>query len=74
LRGWGEGAQTMYTHVSKCKNDKIKEERKNGEYICGQCRKRDNTNASVIISTVIDPMTLFVEVRKTSEVVIEYDS
>jgi hypothetical protein len=29
--GWrnGEVAQTMYTHVSKCKNDKIKERRKN---------------------------------------------
>jgi hypothetical protein len=26
--GW-EGAQTMYSHVSKCKNDKIKEEKKN---------------------------------------------
>jgi hypothetical protein len=24
----GEVAQTMYTHVSKCKNDKIKGERK----------------------------------------------
>jgi hypothetical protein len=23
-KGWGEVAQTMYTHVSKCKNDKIK--------------------------------------------------
>jgi hypothetical protein len=22
--GWGEVAQTMYTHVSKCKSDKIK--------------------------------------------------
>jgi hypothetical protein len=28
--GWrsGEVAQTMYTHVSKCKNDKIKERKK----------------------------------------------
>jgi hypothetical protein len=28
--GWGEGevAQTMYMHVSKCKNDKIKGETK----------------------------------------------
>jgi hypothetical protein len=26
--GRGEVAQTMYTHVSKCKNDKIKERRK----------------------------------------------
>jgi hypothetical protein len=25
----GEVAQTMYTHVSKCKNDKIKGEKKN---------------------------------------------
>jgi hypothetical protein len=25
--GW-EGAQTMYSHVSKCKNGKIKEEKK----------------------------------------------
>jgi hypothetical protein len=24
----GEGASTMYTHVSKCKNDKIKEKQK----------------------------------------------
>jgi hypothetical protein len=24
----GKVAQTMYTHVSKCKNDKIKEEKK----------------------------------------------
>jgi hypothetical protein len=24
LEGWGEGVQIMYTHVSKCKNDKIK--------------------------------------------------
>jgi hypothetical protein len=24
----GGGAQTMYTHISKCKNDKIKEEKK----------------------------------------------
>jgi hypothetical protein len=24
LEAWGEVAQTMYTHVSKCKNDKIK--------------------------------------------------
>jgi hypothetical protein len=28
LEVWGEGTQTMYTHVSKCKNDKIKGERK----------------------------------------------
>jgi hypothetical protein len=33
ISGWGEGrgqvkgAQTMYTHVSKCKNDKIKGEK-----------------------------------------------
>jgi hypothetical protein len=26
--GWGKGAQRMYTHVSKCKNDKIKGEKK----------------------------------------------
>jgi hypothetical protein len=26
--GWGEVAQTMYTHVSKCKNDKRKEKKK----------------------------------------------
>jgi hypothetical protein len=26
--GVGEVAQTMYTHVSKCKNDKIKERKK----------------------------------------------
>jgi hypothetical protein len=26
---WGEVAKTMYIHVSKCKNDKIKGERKN---------------------------------------------
>jgi hypothetical protein len=25
--GWGEVAQTIYTHISKCKNDKIKGER-----------------------------------------------
>jgi hypothetical protein len=25
----GEVAQTMYTHVSKCKNDEIKERKKN---------------------------------------------
>jgi hypothetical protein len=31
--GWrGEVAQTMYTHVSKCKNDKIKEGKKKSEY------------------------------------------
>jgi hypothetical protein len=28
-KGRGEVAQTMYSHVSKCKNDKIKERRKN---------------------------------------------
>jgi hypothetical protein len=28
-QGWGEVAQTMYTHVSKCKNNKIKGEKKN---------------------------------------------
>jgi hypothetical protein len=36
-RGRGEVAQTMYTYVSKCKNDKIKGERKEGqcsEYAC----------------------------------------
>jgi hypothetical protein len=27
--GGGEVAQTMYTHVSKCKNDKIKNNKKN---------------------------------------------
>jgi hypothetical protein len=27
-RGGGEAAQTIYTHVSKCKNDKIKGEKK----------------------------------------------
>jgi hypothetical protein len=26
---WGERGQTMYTHVSKCKNDKKKERKKN---------------------------------------------
>jgi hypothetical protein len=26
--GWREVVQTMYTHVSKCKNDKIKERKK----------------------------------------------
>jgi hypothetical protein len=26
IRRWGEVAQTMYTHISKCKNDKIKGE------------------------------------------------
>jgi hypothetical protein len=26
--GWGNVAQTMYTHVSKCKKDKIKKKRK----------------------------------------------
>jgi hypothetical protein len=26
-----EVSQTMYTHVSKCKNNKIKERKKNGE-------------------------------------------
>jgi hypothetical protein len=25
--GWRRGGKTMYTHVSKCKNDKIKGER-----------------------------------------------
>jgi hypothetical protein len=25
--GWGEEAQTMYTQTSKCKNNKIKEEK-----------------------------------------------
>jgi anti-sigma28 factor (negative regulator of flagellin synthesis) len=25
---WGKVAQTMYTHVSKCKNDKIKKMKK----------------------------------------------
>jgi hypothetical protein len=24
VEGWGKMAQTMYTHVSKCKNDKVK--------------------------------------------------
>jgi hypothetical protein len=27
-KGCGEGAQAMYTHVNKCKNDKIKGEKK----------------------------------------------
>jgi hypothetical protein len=27
VEGWGEVARTMYTHVSKCRNDKIKGER-----------------------------------------------
>jgi hypothetical protein len=27
--GRGEVAQTMYTHVSKCKNDKRRKEKKN---------------------------------------------
>jgi hypothetical protein len=27
----GEVAQTMYTHISKCKNDKIKERKKNAK-------------------------------------------
>jgi hypothetical protein len=26
--GWGKVAKTMYTHVSKCKNNKIKGEKK----------------------------------------------
>jgi hypothetical protein len=40
-RGWrGEGAQTMYTHVSKCKNDKIKERKKRSkEKIESTCKK-----------------------------------
>jgi hypothetical protein len=28
LEGWGEVAQRMHTHVSKCKNDEIKGEKK----------------------------------------------
>jgi hypothetical protein len=28
MRGWGEGVQTMYTHITKCKNNKIKGEKK----------------------------------------------
>jgi hypothetical protein len=34
-REWGRGevAQTMYTHVSKCKNDKIKRENKINVYM-----------------------------------------
>jgi hypothetical protein len=33
--GGGEGAQTMYTHVSKCKNDKIKLKKiKTKEILC----------------------------------------
>jgi hypothetical protein len=28
-RGRGDVAQTMYTHVSKCKNNEIKERKKN---------------------------------------------
>jgi hypothetical protein len=31
----GEVAQAMYTHVSKCKNDKIKGERKNNKILDG---------------------------------------
>jgi hypothetical protein len=30
---WGEVAQTMYTHLTKCKNDKIKRERKKCTYV-----------------------------------------
>jgi hypothetical protein len=26
--GWGRGAQTMYTHISKCKNDKRRKKKK----------------------------------------------
>jgi hypothetical protein len=29
VREWAEMAQTMYTHASKCKNDKIKERKIN---------------------------------------------
>jgi hypothetical protein len=33
----GEVAQTMYTHVSKCKNDKIKGERKKCPFLWRDC-------------------------------------
>jgi hypothetical protein len=33
----GGGAQTMYTHVSKCKNNKMKEEK-----VVGRAKKKKN--------------------------------
>jgi hypothetical protein len=35
-RGWREVAQTMYTHVNKCKNDKI-EEKKTQNTVSTKC-------------------------------------
>jgi hypothetical protein len=43
-RGWEKVVQTMYTHVSKCKNGKIKGERKKSKKtknkkLCSRQRK-----------------------------------
>jgi hypothetical protein len=42
----GGGAQTMYTHVSKCKNNKIKGEKNEKDYI------KQEVNESVFTDSV----------------------
>jgi hypothetical protein len=48
--GWGKVAQTMCTHVSKCKTDKIKGEKKKRIQISngGVCRGTTKTLSTVI--------------------------
>jgi hypothetical protein len=51
-----EVAKTMYTHVSKCKHDKIKERKKinnkkKKEIHMGSCRQRKNQTQDPIYST-----------------------